>query len=285
MKFAVFTAMLTEFSPEETIDKLAASGWDGVEWAVKMDDDDGGYSFKWSRAIRDGPAIAERVQEAGLETAGVNFDVLGPDTPEEQVRQAIKVAAGLGAVRMRFGMPNFGGNSPDGPPDKYRRLFDRTADKLASAVEIAASHGVKQLIECHFGTITPSAALALRLAERYSPEQVGVILDPGNQVVEGFENWELEIELLGDYLAHVHAKNARWDHRPGSSAGRAGLKSDWARSWVALDSGMADWSFVLRALQAAGYDGWIGMEDFSDTPTSDKLGQIELLRNWSGSGP
>jgi len=60
-------------------------------------------------------------------------------------------------------------------------------------------------------TMTPSPALAERLVSHFDPRHVGVILDAGNMVYEGFETYSLAVDLLGPYLAHVHVKNAAWE--------------------------------------------------------------------------
>jgi len=40
---------------------------------------------------------------------------------------------------------------------------------------------------------------------------IGIIYDLGNMVHEGYENYKLGLELLGDYLSYVHVKNAVWN--------------------------------------------------------------------------
>ena len=276
MKFSVFTAMTAQWSPEETVERIAEAGWDGIEWAVKLDDSEGGYSLKWSKAVAEGTAIAERTRRAGLEIVGLNYNELDPETPQSKMEEAMEVAASFGTPQMRFGTPNYGSNRKTALASDYADLYARTIDKLGKAVTAAAGHGIKLLIECHHGKITPSASLALRVAERFPPTDVGVILDPGNQVIEGFENWKLETELLGDYLAHVHCKNAGWSRDGNGGQTVAGL--GWRYSWELLEQGLADWPDVVEALRLVGYDEWISLEDFSDTPVSDRLKQVEYLR-------
>ena len=48
MKFAVFTASLPEWTPEEAVTELAAQGWDGVEWRVVDQKPPSGASGFWS---------------------------------------------------------------------------------------------------------------------------------------------------------------------------------------------------------------------------------------------
>ncbi|MNH42928.1 hypothetical protein D3C79_1047240 [compost metagenome] len=62
----------------------------------------------------------------------------------------------------------------------------------------------------HFGNIAPSASLARQLVDGFDAKHIGVIYDPGNMVYEGFEQYKLGLEVLGEYLGHVHVKNAIW---------------------------------------------------------------------------
>lgn len=283
MKFAIFTCMTTQLGPDEVIEKVAAHGWDGIEWAVKMDDADGGYSLKWSRARSDGKNLAERCRKAGLEIPEVNFSGLNPDTKPDVVRQALDVALSMGAKQARFGMLSYAWNVAQAMTADYKKLYRKTVKKLGEAVKIATKHGLRLMIECHHGTITSSAALALRVAENFSPKQVGVILDPGNQVIEGFENWKMEMELLGPYLCHVHLKNARRDVISPVGGAFPGIRPDWKHAWSPLKIGLVDWPFVFQALKTVAYDRWVGMEDFSDQPIEEKLKQIAMLREWASA--
>jgi len=283
MKFAIFTCMTTEWGPEEAIEKISAHGWDGIEWAVKMDDDPAGYSLKWSRALKDAASIADKTRKAGLEVPEVNFSGLSPSTKPGLVKKAIDVALAMGAPQARFGMPAYAWSAAQASKSNYKKIYRKTVKKLGEAVKIASKQKLKLMIECHHGTITCSAALALRVAENFSPKKVGVIHDPGNQVIEGFENWKMEMELLGKYLGHVHLKNARRDVI--SPVGRPfpGIRRDWGHVWAPLTIGLVDWPFVFKALNQVGYNKWIGMEDFSDQPTEDKLKQITMLREWAAA--
>ncbi len=37
----------------------------------------------------------------------------------------------------------------------------------------------------------------------------------------------------------------------------------WQCGWVGVEKGVVDWAQVLKDLKSVGYDGYIGMEDFS----------------------
>ena len=74
-------------------------------------------------------------------------------------------------------------------------------------------------------------------------------------VHEGFEAYELGLELLGPYLAHVHLKNAAYRRPDGGGV--------WQARWSPLADGLVDVQAFLDALSAVGYDGWLVVEDFS----------------------
>ena len=76
------------------------------------------------------------------------------------------------------------------------------------------------------------------------------------------------LELLGDYLAHVHVKNAHW--RSESRGERNTLR--WVAESVSLNDGIVNWIEVLTDIRTVGYDGYLSFEDFSsEKPTDEKL--------------
>lgn len=61
------------------------------------------------------------------------------------------------------------------------------------------------------------------------------------------------VEVLGDYLGHVHVKNASWQK-----------DGNWNWRWDELDSGMVDWEEVMGALFSVDYDGYLSNENLKD---------------------
>jgi len=91
---------------------------------------------------------------------------------------------------------------------------------------------------------------------------VGVIYDPGNMVYEGYEQWKMGMELLGEYLRHVHVKNSAWGKE------RTGA---WRAEAARLEEGIVDWRRVVADLREVGYGGYLSLEDFSGQDTLTKL--------------
>lgn len=261
MKLAVFTASLPEWSPEEAVGHLAEQGWDGVEWRV-LDQQPApagegpgfwaGNRCTWPlRTLEaDVPRIRDLTAAAGLELSALGGYALCDEHAE--VERLLAATAALGAGRVRVRMP-----APGGRP--YPEVFDETRRHVARIAERAAVHGVRALVELHHETVVTSASAARRLLDGLDPAAVGVIHDIGNLVIEGWEDPRSGLELLGDYLAHVHVKNVAW--RPGPRREDGTLP--WSHEWAPLHEGVADILGYLAVLREVGYDGWVTVEDFS----------------------
>jgi sugar phosphate isomerase/epimerase len=279
MKFSVFTASTPDWSPAEAARHLADQGWDGIEWRVtdQAPADPPGF---WAGNRATWPltgleenlsAIKHTTEDAGLEFSGVGAYVKVGDRPE--VVRVLAATAALDAGRVRLTMPALG-------DDSYPKLFEQARADLKWAIARAAAHDVQILVELHHRTIVSSASAAVRLVDGFDPAHVGVIHDVGNLVIEGHEDFQAGLEMLGPYLAHVHVKNVVWQPdgtRPDGSVA-------WRADWSPLRSGQADLPAYFRALSAVGYDGWVTAEDFSVAiplaeRTRDNLSYLRSLRD------
>jgi sugar phosphate isomerase/epimerase len=279
MKFSVFTASTPDWIPEETVRNLAEQGWDGVEWRIVDQPASNDASF-WSGNLATWPLTGleeavPRIRELTL-GAGLDFSGIGGyagAANHDDVERLLAATAALGAGKVRVAMPGVKAG------ERYTEVFDRVRSDLEWIAPRAAAHGVKALIELHHETITPSASAARRLLEGLDPAHVGAIHDLGNLVIEGNENHRNAFDLLGEYLAHVHVKNARWVN-DGERRGDGSL--DWRHEWAPLRDGQADVGRYLTDLADHGYDGWVTIEDFStDLPlaerTRDNLAYLHSL--------
>ena len=266
MKLSVFTAALPDWSPDEALRHLSEQGWDGVEWRV-VDQQDAPEPGFWAgnrctwplhSLERDVPRIRELTEQAGLEMSGIGGYATCHD--REDVETLLAATAALGAPQVRVRTPNLGG-AP------YPELFDGARRAYAWVAERAAHHGVKALVELHHQTIASSPSAALRLLAGLDPAAVGVIHDLGNLVIEGGEEHRAGLEMLGEYLAHVHVKNCAWHAVETADDGTV----RWEPRWEELPTGQADVHDYLRLLKEVGYDGWVALEDFStDRPLTER---------------
>lgn len=275
MKYSVCSVCLPEYSIEDTVKLLRDTGYEGVEWrvaqlppAVKPANMD--YSrryWHYNRSTVDENALqseAVRVRklcdEAGIETVLLS-SYRGVWETETAV-QLMQAAPVFGCRNLRIKVPDYDGK------EHYRELFDRTLDQVREIEQLARQYDVRVNFEIHMGTIIPSASAAYRLVSHFDPDYVGVIYDPGNFIYEGYENYQMGVELLSEYIAHVHVKNAIW--KINDSAGTGADK--WEAQFAPLHRGYANYTRIFEVLKAAKYNGWLSVEDFSnEADTRTKL--------------
>ena len=111
---------------------------------------------------------------------------------------------------------------------------------------------MRGLFEIHPATIAESASGMRRLLDGFSADTFGAIFDPGNMIISGRESWPMAIAILGPYLVHVHVKNVSW---------RRSDEDHWSWENDRLQCGTVNWREVITALQAAGYAGYLSVED------------------------
>lgn len=269
MKFAVFTVSTPAYTPEEVVGKLKEYGYDGVEWRV-VDEapNPRGMGFwhgnkstiPFTGFIENAKTYRTLAEDAGLEMPSLGTYVAASNP--EDVETAMKGAVELGVKQLRVNTARYDGS------ESFRSVWDKDREQYKRVAELAATYDVKALIELHMGSVTPSASSARMYVEGFDPKHVGIIHDAGNMVYEGFENYRMGLEMLGDYLSHVHVKNARWFPVKYLEDKTVVWKCDAA----AVHKGIADIRELFRALHSVGYDEWVSFEDFStDRPLDVRL--------------
>lgn len=112
-----------------------------------------------------------------------------------------------------------------------------------------------------------SAAAIRRLLDALPPGTVGVDLNPGNLIINGFRPLEI-IEQLGTEILHVHASDAVQD-----LARRRGLE-------VPLGRGVADFPALLGALEERDYRGDITIQrEQSEDPVFEIGQSVKYLKS------
>lgn len=273
LKLAVFTVMLPDLTPEDAVHELKASGYDGVEWRVTTTPEArrqeapsfwGNNLCTFAPRLDDARRARAVAASAGLAIPGLGTYLEVGDLAATEAAMHFAQECGAPQIRVSAGRWQSGAS--------YHDLYARARAYLASVEPLAQRYGVKALIEIHHRTIVSSASLAFRLVEDFNPAHIGVIHDAGNMIHEGYEEYAIGIELLGPYLAHVHVKNGAYRRPEGGGV--------WRSDWSPLEDGLVDFDALFRALRAAGYQGWVAIEDFSAVrPTREALRfNIDFLR-------
>lgn len=279
MRYSATSVMLPELTMEEQAALLQRLGYDGLEWRVRrVSEEARGKGFsEWGAHKNDLTpdnflSNAKRMKTAaadhGLTIVGIASNA--PATDLEQLRLLAEGAAACGAPFVRVGCPR----GYDGTDD-YNLLYEEAVEAYGKALEVVSGHGVKAALEIHGGTIHPSVSLAHRIVSNWEPRRVGVIYDPNNMVMDGYETTELALELLGPYLGHVHVGG----HKPVAKSGDETGTVEWGWESVPLGEGLYDHPRLLKKLKRMGYAGFISVEDFREAPVEEKLSNaIDYLR-------
>ena len=280
MKFSIFSVSMPEYTPEVAAKKLKAAGYEGVEWRViPVDPAKAGEkpSF-WGNNLCtiDENTILQQIDEIkGLcQDVGLEMPALGAYAPcdaHDRVEKVVKAAALLGCPVVRINPFHYDGTI------HYRELFAKTVEEYKFAESVAKEYGVKVVVETHMGNVVPTASAAYRLVSNFDPKYVGVLYDLGNMVYEGFEQYQFGLELLGEYLGHVHIKNAKWVCRESEFLKTAKWEVEAAPMW----EGSANFEKFIAALKKVGYDGYLSFEDFTTTYSTDEkvVNNIQYLRS------
>jgi len=272
MKFSIFTVMLPDWDPQTAVTKLAAYGYDGIEWRVtdtrkEVLKDPPSYwghnlcTVELDTILDNASKLHGMTRKAGLETAALAGYHRADDV--EATKKMLEAAQAVRAPLIRVGTPRYDGSA------HYDVLFRQSRKDYEKTAKLAEKAGVRACIELHMGIITPSASSARRFLDGLDPKTVGVIYDPGNMVTEGYEETKMGLEILGPYLAHVHCKNGVWTKKADAKPG----EHPWVPGHAApVNEGIVDWKKVLNCLKTVGYNGYISFEDFSDVrKTEDKV--------------
>jgi len=232
--------LLPDRGLDEVFQLLSRLGYDGVELRVKED-----YHVAPDQLLPRAGRLTALMSRTGLEVPvlGTYLSV----TDLEKLLPVFEAADRLGAKGVRVSL---------GPPlDGTRSYWDVLAEAqrgVEALIKGIQPFRAKALFEIHFRTAIASPSLAYLLLKPFDPARVGVIYDPANMIIEGREDWRLGLDMIGDFLAHVHVKNTAWYREQG-----------WAWRWEELATGIMDWAEMIRILSAHGYEGYLSNENLS----------------------
>lgn len=248
--------LFTELDFEARFDAAAAAGFRGVEYASP-------YEY-------DAPLLRSLLAGAGLEQVLINTK-MGPagsltrqglacipsvvQEYRDGVLRGLEYATALDSSFLHV----VGGIVPD---DVSRdRAFATYVANIAWAAEQAAGTGVRLLLEAQNkrnapGFILETQAQAAAVVEAVGSDDVGLLMDFYHaQIDEG--DLIRTYEAQKDRILHLQIADPPSRHEPGT--------------------GEIGWKALFAAIEASGYDGWIGCEYEPATETVAGLGWIEEL--------
>ena len=240
-----------EMSPKQIVDFALECKLDGIEWGIRSMDTAG-------EEIKE---MAQRTKDAGLEV--VNWLIGGKPWKQDDLKKRAELVASVEGKSMRVDHPwiayNFEESLHQGK--SFNEIFKLTKDSMPFLAELSKESGIRFLFETHAGALLASTLAVKMLFEGASPEHVGVIYDPANTLVEGGLRPRSEVEVLGKFLAYVHAKNVAFFF-DGNISENPVNRTIWSRKTVPPAAGALDWVEVFFALKSGGFEGFISVEEF-----------------------
>ncbi|WP_282785301.1 TIM barrel protein [Nocardia sp. CC201C] len=220
-----------------------AAGFDGVEfwWPFGENPTPGDKEID---------AFVRAIGDAGVELVGLNFIDLIPagrglvSVPGEETRfrDNIDVAVGI-AERTGCTALNalYGNRIPGEDAEKQDELALENLGLAARAAQRIGATVLLEALNSYESQSYPivSAAQAVRVIEQVGESNVRFLCDLYHLARMG-ENLTSVIDTWGRYIGHVQIADSPGRGRPGS--------------------GVLDFDGLFAALDASGYDGWIGLE-------------------------
>lgn len=271
MKFSIFTVSAPEYSIDECLDKLKEFGYDGVEFRVydtpeEVKNSDPSYwsynkcTVELKTIEEDASDLLSKCSERGLEICALaTYLTVGQ---AEEIERVLKAAKAMNCPRIRVNAPGYNKKK------NYNDILENAIKDIKVLESLSKKYGIKINLEMHMGNIIPSASAAYRLVSSFDPKNIGIIYDVGNMVHEGYEEYKMGLEILGEYLDHIHIKNAKSSIKETLDDGT----DIWNVQWSSLKSGQVNFRKFFNAVREFGYDGYLSFEDFSgDEDTEGKL--------------
>jgi sugar phosphate isomerase/epimerase len=266
-RLGVSSASLPTLSPEELADEMVRLGYQGVEWRI-ADTSRLNPAQPWHASTNNRCTIAptsaavQRIQDH-CQALGLNIFGLSPYLKIGDLEHGLRLidlAAIASQARLRIWAPGY-------THERYPEAYGRMRRFLDQLLPRAETQGVQLALEVHQRTICSSPSLAMRVAEHYPAQHLGIIYDMGNLAIEGREDVQMSLDLMGAHLTHVQVKNVAYKPQaPGQG---------WSWEWCPPDAGVLPLQTMLQTLRDSGFNDWVSVEDFSDSHTD----RHKLARN------
>jgi sugar phosphate isomerase/epimerase len=255
MRLAFSSNAYLNFSVEQTIARIAAIGYQGLELLADV-------PHAWPAGLLNDrkQAIRRALQEHGLTIANLNgfmmHAVADPRQPywhpswiepdphyrairREHTKRALMLAAELGAPSVQ--------TEPGGPPSpgqSRREALQIFCDELRPCLEVAEKHKVWLLIEPEPGLLVETFEQYLELAELVQSPWMGLNFDIGHAYCVG-EDPEQWVARMAPHTRHYHIED---------------IAPDRSHRHLIPGRGAIDFRATLAEIAKTDYQGWVTVE-------------------------
>ena len=260
----------------QELEAAAKLGCQGLEVSLGAAEGLRTASASLEELIEQAESLKRDFQDVGMEIISLTPGLMLKHVQHPVVVKGVcEVAQALGVsvVRM-FSAPHVRWGGPGSELSEWMADFDgtrsgkswveRNREELAKLLALSEGYDVQYVFELHGGYVVNSASGAMRLIDQYPSTRVGILMDPGNMVVEGNEGWRNSVEIMGEYLSYIHCKNAIFERENGR----------WTAVRTSLEDGIANYPEIVTALKDIGFAGYLSIEDLrKDVPPEEKVAE------------
>ncbi len=243
------------------LEEVAATGYAGTELGKGFPDDAG--------VLR----TAIEARGVAIPSGWCGLQLLGSHTRETDLaytRQRCALLAGVGARFVNLahaGTPERSARAGRAAEPACPRLsasaWDELAGRVLQAAEIACDAGLQVAFHPHVGTWVETSAELAELLRRTPASLVKLCLDVGHALYGGIDPLAV-IREHPERVVYVHLKDVDSDVLAGLLRDRADFNDGIRRRvFTEVGRGRLDVPRLLTALEAAGYDGWLMVEQDS----------------------
>jgi sugar phosphate isomerase/epimerase len=223
-----------------------------------------GYEFNKDKDISVATAgkLAEACAKAGLPVVSFlrsGSDFLNPaeggdwKAEAKRLEEDVRIAKALGAPLLRH-------DATRGGKAEFADSLPDIARGCRAVTEYAAGLGVRTMVENH-GYFVQASSRCKRLMEAVNHPNFGSLVDMGNFLCADDDPVQA-VTRMAPYAFHCHAKDFHVKPRGASDPGKGWFKSSagaFLRGAI-VGHGDVDIRGCIRALRAAGYQGWLSIE-------------------------
>ncbi|MFA7204863.1 MAG: TIM barrel protein [Saccharofermentanales bacterium] len=239
MKYYLFAKFFQHLTADALMECCEELGIDGPTAMIRD-----GYWVTRENQKTTLPSFIKTAQAHHLEVtyADTTISMSDIESCEEELR--IMKDSGITQFRVNYISKSAAG-SPRGLQDYTRALVEKT-------VQMAQKHNIQAIIQIHGYLYPHNATAAYSAVKGLDAKYIGIKIDPGNNICqEGYELFDYQIQLLGEYVAALGAKDGCVKRIDDVSNDQKG----WSRGFAPAFEGISDYPLIFRNLKKINFNG------------------------------
>ncbi len=263
VKFSVFTKPWKTLSLEQLVQKVAAMGFDGVEYPLRD-----GFQVTPQEGeagiIRLGKAFASAGLSVCSLAAGVDVHTSSDDSIQSANEQLFSgcAEAGIPIIRICQKMDRSLG---------FFKNIDNIKKQYDAILPLCEKYGVTLGVQMHYGNNVSSSAETYILLKDYDPKYIAAVWDSGHSGLSGVAS-EISIDTVYDMMCMVNFKAAYYYRANGPES-----VAKWKVHWTLGQHGTDNWECSVNYLKQRGYDRTVCLPaEYSDEENVDKYTALDL---------